>query len=111
MSYAIRADRDDPGRPHEEIALLWVPRIPLLPRFDGVVRMRIAGLRTLIRIEGSYAPPLGLAGAAFDSLCGAALARATIDDLLARICCELERREREWREAYEVAHDRAPVAA
>lgn len=95
--YALRPDLDERGRPHDEVALRWSSGSWLLPDFEGAIRLRIAALRTVVRIEGSYRPPLGPLGALFDAVLGRSIARATLDDLLARLCAELEGREREWR--------------
>lgn len=97
--YGLRWDSQEQGRPHDEIAFSWNAAHPLLPGFQGVIRLRIRALCTLVRIEGSYRPPLGVAGVAFDALAGCHIARRTLDDLLVRLCEELERRETLWSNA------------
>jgi hypothetical protein len=62
------------------------------------LRFRIASSNeTLLLLDGSYTPPLGPFGAAFDRLVGRHLADTTATDLLARLGSALEADERAFR--------------
>ncbi len=103
-SFGLAIDLVEEGRRHDEIRLRWSSGSKLFPNFRGTVRFRIEQTFTRVLVDGSYAPPLGRFGAAFDRWIGRHLAKRTLDDLAARIARALEKREREW----EAAHP-APV--
>jgi hypothetical protein len=96
MEHGIRSDSREPGRSHDEIALRWSARNPLLPDFHGTVSFRIAGGRTRMILEGEYVAPGGRLGALFDAVVGRHIARATLRDLARRLAEELARRETDW---------------
>jgi len=100
----LAIDLVEEGRRHDEIRLRWSSGSKLFPNFRGTVRFRIEQTFTRVLVDGSYAPPLGVLGAAFDRFIGRHLAARTLDDLAGRIARALEKREREW----EAAHP-APV--
>jgi hypothetical protein len=85
-------DVTESGRSHDEVDFDWHARSRWLPNFSGVLRFRIESLKTRIIMDGKYVPPLGRFGALFDSLVGHRLARATANDLVARLGRELEAR-------------------
>ena len=103
LSFGIAIDLLEGGRPHDEIRLRWSSGSKLFPNFRGTVRFRIEQTFTRVVIDGSYAPPLGGIGAAFDCWIGRHVATRTVDDLAQRIALALERREREWETAHPVA--------
>ncbi len=72
------------------------------PRFEGTLSAADEGAGFCrLDLDGSYAPPLGAAGAVFDNVVGKRIAQATVADLLGRIRVVCE-------EAY--AAERAEVA-
>ena len=96
MTFSLAPDETEPGRSHDEVLVRWNSGVPLLPDFRGSIRYRIAGLRTLVRIDVVYKPPLGTLGAMFDRIIGKWLATRTINDLLRRIKTRLEKQQSEW---------------
>src|SRR5665213_4150864 len=62
------------------------------PDFEGTLTIRAdeSWEVSVLELSGSYKPPLGFAGAAFDALLGARLAAATAKALLAEIGRHLE---------------------
>jgi hypothetical protein len=78
------------------VVLHWKSGFALLPDFRGTIRFRAARRETLVRIEGTYAPPLGRFGTVFDGLIGKWIAKETVTDLLRRIAKSLESRQRDW---------------
>lgn len=64
------------------------------PSFSGrlTVRADYDYKSSLLELEGSYQPPLGAAGAAFDLVAGHRIASQTARYLLAEIAAELEER-------------------
>jgi hypothetical protein len=85
-------DATDWGRLHDEIDFAWDARSRWLPNFNGVLRMRIEGLRTRVLLQGDYLPPLGRIGALLDRLVGRRLARLTAAELIDRLARALEAR-------------------
>jgi hypothetical protein len=71
------------GKP-DELAISWDPDDRTVPSFHGRLRAEAAGDegKTLFLLDGSYTPPLGVAGAAFDLVVGRRIASATISALL-----------------------------
>ena len=56
------------------------------PRFDGTLSVAEDGAGwSRIEIDGSYRPPFGIAGAAFDAAVGQRIAQATASELLAEL--------------------------
>jgi hypothetical protein len=72
----------------------WKPQSGLYPEFDGELTVRADETYETARLElrGSYRPPGGIAGAAFDLVAGGHIASATAQALLKRIGDEMEAR-------------------
>lgn len=79
---------DQPWRIH------WKPQSGLYPEFEGELTVRADETYETSRLElrGSYRPPGGIAGAAFDLVAGGRIASATAQALLRRIGDEMEAR-------------------
>jgi hypothetical protein len=79
---------DQPWRIH------WKPQSGPYPEFDGELTVHADETYETARLElrGSYRPPGGIAGAAFDFVAGARIARATAQALLRRFGDEMETR-------------------
>jgi hypothetical protein len=97
LSFGVHSDLTDRGRANEEVAFRWSAGSPLFPAFHGTVRMRIAGRRTRLIVEGDYVPPGGVLGSIFDRMIGRRIARAGLYDFARRLAATLAERERRWR--------------
>lgn len=106
LHFGRRSDLREPGRHHDELVLHWTSGSPLLPDFHGTIDFRIAAPGTRVIVEGSYRPPLGWIGRAFDALLGRHIARATMRDLVDHLATDAETREQAWD-----AHERATAAS
>ena len=90
-----------------------------LPSFAGVLEVVPDGEDALLRIRGSYEPPLGAPGKVLDAVAGRRVARASIQDLTNYIAARLgecaEERESavDWRPPVppESIRDRPPPEA
>jgi hypothetical protein len=87
-----RTARDDQNL-NELIRLSWRPEgdgIPL-PPFEGtiVTWAERNPARTFLELDGTYVPPLGAAGEAFDEAIGRKIAQRTAKDLLAQIAAAI----------------------
>ena len=74
-------------------SVAWAPEDPgPFPLFAGELRVENAEDYDAfwLVLEGSYEPPLGLVGAAFDRIAGARIAAICARNLLARIADEIE---------------------
>lgn len=91
----ISDDVSDPVRRHDALLLAWRPYSPLFPDFHGALTVRPKGRGAWLRIQGSYEPPLGIAGRTFDALVGRRIAYFTLARLLREIAHSAERR---WRQ-------------
>jgi hypothetical protein len=82
---------DQPWRVH------WQTQTGLYPEFDGELTVRADETYETSRLElkGSYTPPGGPAGAAFDWAVGGRIASATAQALLERIGNDMETRYRD----------------
>jgi len=86
---AIYLDHTDPARKHEALAISMRPLGGLpFPEFRSALTVRpFMPPGTLIALELSYQPPLGVAGRLLDAVAGrlvaAAIGRALLDDLSA----------------------------
>ncbi len=97
---ARHVDDTEAGRGHDAIRIAWRAGTRLFPDFHGTLRLRIDSVETTrLTFEGTYRPPLGLAGRAFDVALGRRIARSTMSELLDRIAAELEEREAQFRAA------------
>lgn len=65
-----------------KLALSWDPQDPTVPRFAGTLSSGEKDGKTLLTLDGTYQPPLGVAGAAFDLVVGNKIAAATGHALL-----------------------------
>jgi hypothetical protein len=64
----------------------WEPAGGPFPRFRGALRIEPVGDEACaLELSGRYEPPGGLIGAAFDSVLGHRIARATMRELVSRI--------------------------
>ncbi len=71
---------------HKHLALSWDPEDQTVPRFSGTLSSSPAEPgKTTLTLDGTYTPPLGVAGKAFDLIVGrkiaAATARALLEDI------------------------------
>jgi hypothetical protein len=78
------------GRRNERLHLRWKPDGPY-PAFEGFLAIRPWSGKTQIELRGSYEPPFGALGEAFDSAVGYRIAHATAHALLNDLKEELER--------------------
>ena len=84
----------DPTHFDEPWVLHWDPIGGVYPSFDGTLTVQAEeNYRTSrLAIVGSYTPPGGAAGAAFDAVVGSRLASATARELLRTVGDALEQR-------------------
>lgn len=85
----------DPMHFDEPWDVHWVPEGGgPYPAFDGELTIRADQdyPTSIIELTGSYKPPLGVAGAAFDALAGSRIAAATAQTLLQQLGDAMERR-------------------
>ena len=77
---------DQPWRIH------WTPEAGPYPQFEGLLTVRADETyqAAQLELEGSYLPPGGALGAAFDWAVGGRIASATAQALLERIGAEME---------------------
>ena len=95
-------DKTDPARIHEALVLEWRVRGPFpFPRLRALITVRPQSTATKIRVVGSYVPPFGAAGRAFDVLIGRHIARRTIERLLDAVNLFIEREWEAERRRYE----------
>lgn len=98
LRFAFHDDVSDLVRRHDAIVLAWRTGSSWLPDCAGALRFRIAPHDcTVAHFEGTYTPPFGLIGAAFDLVVGHRIASSTADDLLRRMASYVERREQRFR--------------
>jgi hypothetical protein len=78
----------DPMHFDEPWNVRWEPSPGgIYPTFSGTLTIRADDTydTSMLELTGSYEPPLGLAGAAFDALAGSRIAHGTARELLRRI--------------------------
>ena len=82
----------DPMHFDQPWRLNWKPKSGPYPEFDGELTVRADENyeSSQLELEGSYRPPGGVAGAAFDAAIGRRIAAATAYALLERVGAELE---------------------
>ena len=91
-------DEDNPGRVNDALEIDWVAGTRFFPDFHGVLSLRIDTVEsTKLSLDGTYQPPFGVPGLAFDLLVGRRIARATMRDLLERLGNAMEQREAKFR--------------
>lgn len=93
----VSDDVSDPVRRHDALLLAWRPYSPFFPDFHGALTVRPKGRGAWLRIQGSYEPPLGIAGRAFDALVGRRIAYFTLARLVRDIARSAEQRWRQVR--------------
>ena len=92
VKFQSHANRLLIGRRNEEMDVSWTPKDGgPFPSFNGKISIRPASGKTELQLDGSYEPPLGAVGAAFDAVIGSRIAQATANALLATLKDELER--------------------
>lgn len=87
----------DPMHFDEPWSVTWVPEGGgIYPSFSGTLCVRYdETYRTsILELSGTYVPPLGVAGKAFDAALGHRIALATADALLADIAAGIEEQYR-----------------
>lgn len=82
----------DPAHFDQPWQLRWEPVGGPYPSFDGTLTIRADEDYTtsILELQGSYKPPLGALGAAFDSMLGSRIAHETARELLQSIGEQLE---------------------
>jgi uncharacterized membrane protein len=82
----------DPMHFDQPWRIRWKPQSGPYPEFEGELTVRADETYETARLElrGSYRPPGGIAGAAFDLVAGGRIASATAQALLRRIGDEME---------------------
>ncbi|MBV8197075.1 MAG: hypothetical protein JO263_02990 [Candidatus Eremiobacteraeota bacterium] len=91
VTYGAAIDRmhfDEPWKVH------WKPKAGPYPEFDGELTVRADETysSSQLELQGSYRPPGGALGAAFDVAVGSRIARATAQALLERLGSAMESR-------------------
>ena len=67
----------------KRLGLSWDPQDQTVPRFEGTLSCAATEPgKTAITLDGTYTPPLGVAGKAFDLVVGNRIATATANALL-----------------------------
>lgn len=84
----------DPMRFDQPWRVRWAPKAGPYPKFDGELTVRADENyeTSQLELKGSYRPPGGILGAAFDRALGERIASATAQALLERLAGELELR-------------------
>ncbi len=88
------APSTDPMHFDQPWKLHWDPKSRRYPEFDGELTVRADETyeSSLLEMRGSYRPPGGALGTAFDWAAGSRIATATAQELLKRIGNEMESR-------------------
>ncbi len=87
----------DPRHFDEPWTVHWEPKGGgPYPAFDGTLTVRAAEDydSAILELDGTYVPPLGMVGAAFDAVAGSRIATATAHTLLRSIGDRMEERYR-----------------
>ena len=88
------------GRRNEGISLQWEAEGGgPFPKFSGVLIIRPHSGQSELELKGSYVPPLGEIGAAFDAVIGNKVATATVRALLENLKEVLEQEFAAFKEA------------
>ncbi len=96
----------DPLHFDEPWTVRWTPnRGGPFPDFDGTLTVRADEDFNVcvLELQGTYDPPLGIVGAAFDAVLGSRIASATAREFLRRIGRDIENRYRS--EEHEKGHE------
>jgi hypothetical protein len=91
----------DPMHFDEPWKIHWEPQHGPYPEFDGELTVRADEdySSSLLELRGTYRPPGGVLGAAFDWALGARIATATARALLKRVGDEMEQRYQQEEQA------------
>lgn len=86
---------DDPLHFDERLRVHWTPKDgAILPQFSGEIVLRAdldLGGAAVLELSGSYAPPFGVPGKAFDLFIGQKIASATAKSVLRKIADDMEK--------------------
>lgn len=86
MDAKVTDDLTDSVRRHDALLLAWQPKhSAMFPDFHGALTVRPKLRGSYLRLQGSYEPPAGLLGRAFDAVAGRAIATLTMRRLLNEI--------------------------
>jgi len=87
----------DPMHFDEPWKLHWEAVSGLYPIFDGTLTVRAdeSYASAVLELHGTYNPPLGVAGAAFDAMIGQRIAAETARELLRQLGTTIEEQYRE----------------
>lgn len=83
----------DAANLNDVLVIGWEPRgTQLTPEFHGILSYDadVDASSSLLTLSGTYTPPGGAIGEAFDAALGFWIARATVHDLLRRIARQIE---------------------
>lgn len=88
------------GRGNEGLSLQWAAEGGgPFPRFEGKLMLHPHSGQTELKLTGSYTPPLGEVGVAFDAVIGNRIAQATVRVLLENLKAALEEAFAAFKEA------------
>jgi hypothetical protein len=99
-SAKIVDDSTDKSRRHDALLITWRPEHRLFPDFKGTLTIRPRTRGTSVRLQGSYDPPFGVWGRAFDLVFGRAIAHRTLARLLAQLGADVEGQWDEFRRTH-----------
>ena|SRR5690348_16556709 len=95
-------DLTDSVRRHDALLLAWQPKhTTMFPDFHGALTVRPKLSGSYLRLQGSYDPPAGVVGRAFDAIFGRAIATLTMRRLLNEIGKSVERQWTAFRKELE----------
>lgn len=83
----------DAGNLNDVLVIGWEPQGPhVTPEFHGILSYDadVDASSSTLTLSGTYTPPGGVLGEAFDAALGFWVARATVHDLLRRIARQIE---------------------
>lgn len=94
VRYELHHRRDESGL-NDVIAIAWQVDGPVpMPGFQGTIGADWSSdgddRQSVLRLEGTYAPPGGIVGELFDEAVGSLMATATMRDLLRRIARKVD---------------------
>lgn len=102
MDAKVTDDLTDSVRRHDALLLAWQPKhTAMFPDFHGALTVRPKLRGSYLRLQGSYEPPAGLLGRAFDAVLGRPIATLTMRRLLNEIGKAVEAQWTTFREELE----------
>jgi len=102
MDTKVTDDLTDSVRRHDALLLAWQPKhTAMFPDFHGALTVRPKLRGSYLRLQGSYDPPAGVLGRAFDTVLGRLIATLTMRRLLNDIGHGVEARWTAFREEIE----------